>query len=168
MPASHFQDVTNTLKAHDPLLEALLDSKMELIIPPKWLFSNHQNILGPPGTCLHWLPPQCAYNTLRSASGSHLHCVRAQQTFPASQLGSAAWGKLLEREEGKRRGRRENSIKNKTKRNIELKRKGIDLEVTQRLWKTENKKNAELQWTRQQHLNQVGPDLVDFKELAFN
>lgn len=38
-------------------------------------------------------------------------------------------------------------MKNKTKRSIKPKIKGIDLEVTQRPWKTENKskKNAEFQ-----------------------
>lgn len=54
--------------------------------------------------------------------------------------------------------------------NIKLKKKGIDLGVTQRSRKAENKrnKNAELQGTRRKYLNQFGPDPIGFKGLSFN
>lgn len=62
---------------------------------------------------------------------------------------------FLEREEGKGRGRKENRIKNETMGNIKMKKKGIDLGVTQRSRKAANKrnKNAEFQGTRRQYLN---------------
>ena len=61
-------------------------------------------------------------------------------------------------------------MKNKTMENIKLKKKGIDLGVTQRSRKAENKrnKNAELQGTRRQYLNQLSPDPIGFKGLSFN
>lgn len=81
------------------LLEALLDSKMELITPLKCLFSIQKNILGPPETYLHWLSPQHVCNTLCSASGSHLHSRHSQPASWAQLPEVRSWrGKKAKRE----------------------------------------------------------------------
>lgn len=119
-----------------------------------------------------WLHPRCAHNTQCLASGSHLYCVRAQQTpsQPASWAelpGVSSWRGKKEREEGERRT---GSRTKQQRTNIKLKKKGIDLGVTQRYRKAENKryKNAELQGTRRQYLYQLAPELTGFKGLSFN